>query len=821
MVDWRITFYSYSLVFSAAFSLVVFWIIWQRRSKPGALPLSLLMLAAAEWSCTIALEATAITIEEKILWSQLSYIGIVSTVPLFFLFALEYSSNSKRIYPVVKIAIWIIPTIILGLTFTNHLHYLIWSGFEFLPNSTILIYHHGIAFWIHIAFLYTLLSISAGILIWSAIRNRHLYRMQSITILVSIPIPIIWNILYIAGFSPITGVDLTPAAFSLAGLLLGWGIYRIKLFDIAPVERDTIIENLLDGIIILDPDYRVIDLNSAAATLAHINPGNAYGEVIHLLCPALVNQVFPQNFEEDQCYEILYGNDPPRNLEIRLRKLHGRKEDHTGYSIIIRDITSKKSAELALRESEERNQTLLEKSALPVILLSPDSFSVQYANQRLYVLLDQTDLEFSGKKILDFFDRHGEMQRILKLTKKNNFLNDYEAPMTTSTGRKIWVLISANYTQFGGREALFLSFNDITARKLVEEAEKQQRIFSEALRDSVAALNSTLDFDEVLDRILSSLGKVIPHTTANIMLVDETGSARVVRARGYEVVELEKIYSRMNMHVSETPNLLKMALSGSPLVIPDTRNEPGWVDIDGVDWIKSYIGAPIHVKGQVVGYINLDSTRYGAFDRSQAERLQIFADQAAIAIENARMYEKVEQMAIVDTLTGLYNRRHFFELSEREVERYKRYKSPLSLIMLDLDYFKKVNDQFGHHSGDMVLQELSKIFASSLRKMDIPGRIGGEEFVVLLPETELDQAIFVAERLRKKIENTTFEGDCQKFNVTASMGVVSMKEEIIDLQMLISIADKLMYQAKSAGRNQLMSMMGSFSDNNPINNSEH
>ena len=113
----------------------------------------------------------------------------------------------------------------------------------------------------------------------------------------------------------------------------------------------------------------------------------------------------------------------------------------------------------------------------------------------------------------------------------------------------------------------------------------------------------------------------------------------------------------------------------------------------------------------MVGYINLDSTRPNVYDNSHIERLQIFADQAAIAIDNANLFEKVEKMAIADTLTGLYNRRHFYDLGEREIERNKRYHSPLSILLIDLDHFKKVNDLYGHDAGDHVLQEISNGFA--------------------------------------------------------------------------------------------------------------
>lgn len=806
MMDWRITFFAYALVISAVLSAAVFLIIWKRRTKPGALPLGLLMLGISEWCVAVAFETTGVTMAEKVFWSQISYVGIVSVTPLFFMFTYEYTSNGRKVSPALLAGLWVIPIFTFIMAATNNLHHLVWSSFEFIPNTNILIYHHGIAFWIHITFLYSLLAICMGTLLWSAIRNRNLYRQQSVTLLIAIPIPLVWNVLYIGGLSPLKGMDLTPVAFSVAGMIVAWGIYRIRMFDIIPVERDTILENLTDGIIILDTGQRVVDMNTAAAGMVNLSTIKALGEDINRLSPVIASQLNPMPVASEWACEVQLNPDPIFYVEIRYKKLMDRVSTGIGFSIILRDITSRKLAEQALQESEKRNQDLMENAALPVVLLSPESFEIVYANQRFNALVDEPGVDFVGKKIETYFDRHGELQRILRMVRKSKLVNDMEAPMSTAIDREVWVLLSANLTQFNNREVLFLSFNDITARKLVEEAERQQRIFSDALRSSVSALNSTLKIDEVLDMILSSLEKVIPHDIANIMLVDETGSARVVRARGYEVGGLEKILSKMNIQVAEMPNLLKMAVSGAPLVIPDTRTESSWVDVDGTDWVRSYIGAPILVKGKVVGYINLDSTKPRSFDRSHADRLQLFADQAALAIENARMFEKVEQMAIVDTLTGLYNRRHFYELAEREVERFRRYHSPLSLILLDLDHFKLVNDNYGHQVGDYVLNELARLFSVTLRKMDIPGRLGGEEFVLLLPETGLDQAVLAAERLRQNIDANDFATEGHHIHVTATMGVVEMGEDISNVQMLISLADKVMYKAKSAGRNKVLAV---------------
>lgn len=805
-MEWRMTFYAYALVFSAALSTVVFAILWVRRTKSGARPLALLMLAAAEWAIAIAFETTSIHLGGKIFWSQVSYLGIVCIAPLFFQFSYEYTTNKRKPSTSLMVSVWIIPVLTFLLTATNNMHHLVWSSYEFAPDSTIVIYHHGIAFWGHIVYLYLLLMISCGSLVWSAIRTRNLYRKHAITILTAVPIPLIWNVLYILNDSPLPWVDLTPIFFSISGLILTWGIYRIGLFEIVPVERSLVLENLSDGVIILDIQDRIVDINRAGADFIQAPEIKVIGEDIGKICPWFSENYKNSKPGEETIFEFEISRIPIQFLEARVCQIKVQNSRIDGTSILLRDVTNARLAQLALEESEKRYRSLMESASFPIVLLTPDQFIVLFANDRLNDLLEEPGISFEGASIEKYFDRHGELQRLLRMTKKNGIVNDVEAPITTGGGKQLWVLISANMIQYEKQDVLFLFFNDITARKIIEETERQQRIFSEALQNSVSALNSTLNFDEVLDRILVSLEKVIPHDIANIMLVDEAGSARVVRAHGYEVAGLEKLLSKVNLQVAETPNLLKMAVSGQPLVIPDTHHEPSWLMLEGTEWVRSYIGAPILIKGKIAGYINLDSTRVGMFDQTHADRLQIFADQAAIAIENARMFEKVEQMAIVDMLTGLYNRRHFFELAEREVERFRRYHSPLSLILMDLDHFKKVNDRYGHLAGDAVLQELAVIFNESLRKMDIPGRLGGEEFVILLPETHLDQAVLAADRIRQTIDKRDFIFESHHIHMTATMGVTEMKDEFPNFQMLISLTDKMMYEGKQAGRNRIRSL---------------
>jgi DNA-binding NarL/FixJ family response regulator/signal transduction histidine kinase len=185
-----------------------------------------------------------------------------------------------------------------------------------------------------------------------------------------------------------------------------------------------------------------------------------------------------------------------------------------------------------------------------------------------------------------------------------------------------------------------------------EAAERELRALAEALRDTAAALNSTLDSDQVLDRILENVGRVLPHDAANIMLVDQQGAARVARHRGYVERGLEEWLRNLSFSIADTPGLRQMAETHLPLIIPDTQDYAGWIDLPQTRWLRSYACAPICFKGVLVGFLNLDSATPGFFCADHAERLQAFADQAAVAIENARLFETTRRS--VERLTLLH-----------------------------------------------------------------------------------------------------------------------------------------------------------------------
>ena len=214
------------------------------------------------------------------------------------------------------------------------------------------------------------------------------------------------------------------------------------------------------------------------------------------------------------------------------------------------------------------------------------------------------------------------------------------------------------------------------------------------------------------------------------------------------------------------------------------------------------IGAfPLLTEGEISGCIVARST-LDKLSKRDISYLEQLTTQSAITINRANTYSKVLQYATLDALTNLNNRRQFETRLKQEIATTKRQKNPLCAMMIDIDFFKKVNDTYGHASGDTVLRTVASIIKEHLRESDIPARYGGEEFAVLLPYTHIEEAKIVGERLRKAVENASIPIDKKNINVTISMGLAEF-EPTLTGEELFKNADKALYEAKESGRNRV------------------
>ena len=236
----------------------------------------------------------------------------------------------------------------------------------------------------------------------------------------------------------------------------------------------------------------------------------------------------------------------------------------------------------------------------------------------------------------------------------------------------------------------------------------------------------------------------------------------------------------------------------------DFRFDPDRLKTEDDRVVRSVISVPLMVGTKTLGILRLDSPRPGHFSTEDLRFLTTIAELGALAIENAQLYEHVEELAIKDGLTQLYLRRYLMERLSEETARHLRHKSELSLLMIDLDHFKKYNDQFGHQAGDLVLKSVAKILSETFtRPGDLVARYGGEEFAVLLPDCPKKKAVEIALSFRQRIEKETLILRREKTSVTVSVGVATFPVDAAMKDELIHKADQALYEAKKSGRNRV------------------
>jgi diguanylate cyclase (GGDEF)-like protein len=323
---------------------------------------------------------------------------------------------------------------------------------------------------------------------------------------------------------------------------------------------------------------------------------------------------------------------------------------------------------------------------------------------------------------------------------------------------------------------------------------------TEALRRITAAVTSGSDLASILPAFAAELAALQPFDRLACGFVNDTGD-----------------YIEMASHPEGTSwglgNVLPVVGSGPGFVALNNRavlqknlvHEHRYLEDMRLleEGLRSYALFPLSSRERAIGVLALGSSRSGAFDETTLARLQPLADAVALAFENVRLFQKTRQLSITDEVTPLHNFRYFHQALDRELKLVNRYGSVLSLLFIDLDHFKPINDQYGHLRGSRTLREVGFLIRAAVRETDIPARYGGDEFVVILPQTEGAPARLLAEKLRRLVEGHTFlqeEGINARLGV--SMGVATYPTEATTKEALIRLADKRMYEDKGTRRTQ-------------------
>ncbi len=352
------------------------------------------------------------------------------------------------------------------------------------------------------------------------------------------------------------------------------------------------------------------------------------------------------------------------------------------------------------------------------------------------------------------------------------------------------------------------------------ELEKSNKTLSKSIAEFFTlnqisqAIGSILDTKELLKRLNDIILGVIGCSFSSIILLDEDSDRLKVHTTN---ITNSNEMATLTDHINS--GVLRDALEKGEYILENNVDYFQYVFTCGRD-INSLMCIPLTTNSRKYGLILVEHTVNDAFDEENVRFLSIIAQQVGIVMENAELYYKMKELARKDGLTGIYNRQYFQERLESEFNEAKKENYPLSLVIFDIDHFKRFNDMYGHIFGDKVLTSIAEVVGANLRKGDMIARYGGEEFIILLPRTKLDEAYDKVEDLRRLVSRHIIEDNLISVSVTASFGISSFDECAFNENDLIRTADDVLYEAKASGRNCVMTAKRLYETNHiqsPVN----
>ncbi len=647
----NLTIYSIFFISATLISFFVAFLAWQRRSVKSAKELISLMITAGIWTFFIIFETTSNNQTGKILWAKIAYLGAVTTPIFYFLLVLSFTgkkwfgSNKK------KLLLFIVPFVVLVLAITNDLHHLIWSGYSAIsPETNLMEYDHGVLFWIgYMGYNYLILIIATVLLFRFIIQNTSIFMSQGIVVFTAGLMPWAASFFYLTGINVAPGFDIVPGSMVLGGLLFAYSILYFRFINVVPVAREILIENLGEGILVLDENNRIQDINATAHTLLKIKNKNVIGLTATLAIvesSKLMEVVLNKNINEDlECEfdgEIKFFSVEKQNI----------KNYKGSRIVIIRDISERISFRNKLQNSEKRYRELTE--FLPEMICEVDSKGkLKYANQFAIQKLGFTNEEIWNPNfnIFNIFplDLHGliakKFESIIKTGEQ--FTNEHIALKKNGEEFPVLIYTSPIYEslKITGIRGVMV---DITERKKYENEIannlKQQEILSEISLN----YNSVKEFDNKTKDALRIIGE---HTQVSRVYIFENSTDGEKTNNTYEWcnVNIEpQIDELQEIPYEIIPSWKKILLEKGIIYSENITELPEDIRIFlEPQLVKAIIVLPLYIDNRFFGFIGFDEcTVNRKWTKSEIELLRTISN----IISNSYLRKKID-LELINNIT--------------------------------------------------------------------------------------------------------------------------------------------------------------------------
>lgn len=755
-----------------------------KKTREGILFL-LLNIALAIWSFTYSFAYVTEDIYEFSFWNKLSSVGWCF-FPVLVLLLVFTITNHKILEKRIK---YFIP--LPGLLFWLMSLFLFRPGSP-TPDVISNFFYIGNAVY---SYSYILVCLSI-IFLWGRRSGKINQKKQARIILISGMVPLLFDIIFQVLFPFITGRSL-PNFTQILILIMLWGIYyAIVNYNFMLVSNSLIINELfheiLDLTFLIDLDGKIIRTNKQALNLLGI-------EWMDLVNTKITDIIAENKLDkliiacEDLKDTVKYnhviirtkdGEPIPLNISVSPIR-ESRNQILLGLLIVGQDIrmieelkyeiSSHKKTTEKLRKSEELFRTVAETIPFSIILTNRGDNTILYINKKTEDLFQINHDEMIGELAFQFYRNPQDRWDLIRDISGGKPVKEKEVIFKRRNDTAFNGLITMVTAVYNEREVLLSCLADITEQKIMQQNIIKSEEMLRKLMDSIPDLVLVCDIEGNLTYVNKSIRTILGYDPKE----DEMPS-NVLSFLAKEEVETAK-------------NNMQRLL----------REEIGPIEYRCIKRDGSYVN--VEVNSTVLREASSEPFGYVFVTRDITERKKVQEElrRSKEEIEQAnneliKSNYLLQEQSIRDSLTNLYNHRFIMELLGQEIRKTIQNKAPLCLMMLDIDYFKRVNDNYGHQTGDRVLSAVSQLIQLNIRDNDYAGRYGGEEFMILLPEIQLMEAYDIAEKIRKSIQNYSFTK--KNLNVTISIGLTEYHSE--DIKAFVNRADTLLYRAKENGRNR-------------------
>ena len=684
-------------LFSALLTLGLAGYAWRLRHRYAwVFSFAMLMLLVAEWSLGYAFELGASELSAKVFWAKAEYLGIVSVPLLWFVFAWQYVDRHKWLIRSRLLGLSVVPMATFLLVLTNEFHGLIWqeTAVAQVGSVSILDVVYGSWFWVHSAYSYLMLLVGSVILLQAFGRFSSVYRWQIAVLFLGPLAPWISNILYISGLSLVPALDMTPLAFAVSGAIFAWGIFRLHLFDLVPVARRTLIDSMSDGMLVVDGQNRIVDVNPAFLAIVELSRTAVIGQSVQMFLvdrPDFVQQYQSSEQHIVQTYEDLELND--RFYDISISPLFNGQEQVHGRLIVLRDITGRKEIEKQLFAQKQLSEIMVSvawaatqeldlNAAMSNVVQT--AVSLTHAETGNLILLDERQqiihsiLVHKGEEaihqkedVLQHVMDDGlagwimqrreavligdtdEDDRWLQLPDRPNKTRSVLALPVMERSVVIGVLTMTHPApyHFTDQHKIFLhtaASQMSLALRNAQSYDSQRRLAhnQSTLYQVLRVMSGSLEREDVLVNAADAITELTPWTTICILMVDEMGGEFVSRVRTGALRELTDEYFTVSRGIWGRTLLLDKVQ-----VVPEIRRDPDFVG--GYAALQSALAIPMSRGGRQLGVFYLESEHIGGLNDDDRWLADSLAEAISLSVDNAQTHNALRTYA--SDLSTLYS----------------------------------------------------------------------------------------------------------------------------------------------------------------------